>query len=104
MHVAFTYKDILQEEVLLGDEIVIGRHEGDIDVDLDLNFRFDRLVSHRHARIWIKDGVCWIEDLDSRNGTLVNGLAMERAQHGSSVRAMKSLSAKQKFTWISLQM
>ena len=77
MHVAYTYKDILQEEVLLGDEIVIGRHEGDIDVDVDLNFRFDRLVSHRHARIWIKDGVCWIEDLGSRNGTLVNGLAME---------------------------
>ena len=77
MHVAYTYKDILQEEVLLGDEIVIGRHVGDIDVDLDLNFRFDRLVSHRHARIWMKDGVCWIEDLGSRNGTLVNGLAME---------------------------
>ena len=77
MRVAYAYKDILQEETFLGDEIVIGRYEENIDVDLDLNFRFDRLVSHRHARIWIKDGVCWIEDLGSRNGTLVNGLAME---------------------------
>src|SRR5215475_627476 len=77
MHVAYTYKGIRHEEVLLGDEIVIGRQQGDIDVDLDLNFQFDRLVSHRHARIWIKDGVCWIEDLGSRNGTLVNGLALE---------------------------
>src|SRR5262245_8339492 len=77
MHVAYTYKGILHEEVLLGDEIVIGRQQGDIDVDLDLNFRFDRLVSHRHARIWIKEGVCWVEDLGSRNGTLVNGLALE---------------------------
>jgi adenylate cyclase len=77
MHVAYTYKNILQEEMFLGDEILIGRHEGDVDVGLELNFRFDRLVSHRHARIWVKDGACWIEDLGSRNGTLVNGFAME---------------------------
>ena len=49
MHIAYTYKGILHEEALLGDEVVMGRHQGDVDVDLDLNFRFDRLVSHRHA-------------------------------------------------------
>src|SRR6266545_4067840 len=75
MHVVYSYKDILQEEVLLNDGIVIGREEGGVDVDLDL--RFDRLVSHRHARIWVRDGACWLEDLGSRNGTSVNGVAME---------------------------
>jgi hypothetical protein len=75
MHVAYSYKDILQEEVLFNDEIVIGREEGGVDVDLDL--RFDRWVSHRHARVWVRDGACWLEDLGSRNGTSVNGVAME---------------------------
>jgi adenylate cyclase len=75
MHVVYSYKDILQEEVLFNDEIVIGREEGGVDVDLDL--RFDRWVSHRHARVWMRDGACWLEDLGSRNGTSVNGVAME---------------------------
>lgn len=71
MHVVFSYKDILSEEVELRDDIIVGRHEGGVDVALDL--RFDRLVSHRHARLWIEDGCYWIEDLGSRNGTSVNG-------------------------------
>jgi len=75
MHVVYSYKDILQEEVLLGDEIIVGRKEGAVDVNLDL--RFDPWVSHRHARIWVRDSACWIEDLGSRNGTSVNGIAMQ---------------------------
>jgi adenylate cyclase len=75
MHVDYSYKDILQEQVFCADDIVIGRHEAGVNVDLDL--RFDRSVSHRHARIWVSDGACWIEDLGSRNGTLINGVRME---------------------------
>ncbi len=74
MQVVYSYRDTFQEELLLGNEIVIGRQEAEGGVDVDL--RFDRLVSHRHARIWVKDGACWIEDLDSRNGTFVNGAAL----------------------------
>ena len=75
MHVAYFYKDILQDQMLCADDIVIGRNDTDIHVDVDL--RFDRSVSHRHARIWVSDETCWIEDLGSRNGTLINGMRME---------------------------
>ena len=33
----------------------------------------DMLVSRKHAEILERDGECWIRDLDSRNGTYVNG-------------------------------
>lgn len=33
----------------------------------------DRLVSRRHARLFYKNGKWFIEDLGSRNGTIVNG-------------------------------
>jgi adenylate cyclase len=75
MHVVYSYKDVIREERLFGDEIVVGRDEGDPEVDLDL--RFDRWVSHRHARIWLSDGALWVKDLGSRNGTSVNGMAVE---------------------------
>src|SRR5262245_59937267 len=85
MHVAYFYKDILQDQIVCADDIVIGRNDTDIHVDVDL--RFDRSVSHRHARIWVSDGACWVEDLGSRNGTLINGMRMEprsaQVIHGS---------------------
>jgi class 3 adenylate cyclase len=71
MHVVYSYRDGLREEVFCGDDIIIGRHEAGANVDLDL--RFDHLVSHIHARLWVGDGGCWIEDLGSRNGTYING-------------------------------
>lgn len=33
----------------------------------------DKYVSRRHARIFYRDGSWYIEDLDSSNGTIVNG-------------------------------
>jgi S1-C subfamily serine protease len=36
-------------------------------------------VSHHHARVRLDDGVPWIEDLGSKNGTLVNGKRRDRA-------------------------
>ncbi len=37
----------------------------------------DTLVSKRHAEIGVKeDGSCWIRDLGSKNGTMVNGLPL----------------------------
>src|SRR5512147_2353331 len=71
MRIIYSYKDVFEDEVLLGDEVVVGRTEMGVAVDLDL--KFDRGVSHRHARIWLKEGQCCIEDLGSKNGTLING-------------------------------
>jgi adenylate cyclase len=75
MRIFYCYKNILEEEKTFGDNIIVGRHEGGADVDLDL--RFDRGVSHKHARVWIEGGQCWVEDLGSRNGTTVNGESIE---------------------------
>src|SRR5437867_2235843 len=49
------------------DHVVIGRQKADLDLTPDLQ------VSQTHARITVEDGGWWIEDLESRNGTFVNG-------------------------------
>lgn len=49
------------------DSFVIGRDE---ECDLVLN---DRAISRQHARIWREEGQFYIIDLESKNGTWVNG-------------------------------
>ena len=57
----------------LGNEITLGR--GDTcGVHLD-----DTYVSTIHARIFNTKGTFMVEDLDSRNGTLLNGLPLAPA-------------------------
>ncbi|MEM7259392.1 MAG: FHA domain-containing protein, partial [Pseudomonadota bacterium] len=46
--------------------LLIGREHADIIIPVPA-------VSRRHAKIAVKTGYCTIEDLDSRNGTAVNG-------------------------------
>ncbi len=50
-----------------GDSLVVGRAS---DSDLVIE---DRFLSRRHSRIFRRDGRLMIEDLGSRNGTLLNG-------------------------------
>jgi hypothetical protein len=52
----------------------IGRGE-----DCDVSFE-DSLVSRRHARIVLQGDAAVIEDLDSRNGVLVNGKRIDRPE------------------------
>jgi VWFA-related protein len=52
---------------LTGQELTIGRGPENALV------LADPLVSRRHARVLYEDGAYWVEDLASRNGTLVNG-------------------------------
>lgn len=57
---------------LLGSESVIGRSaENDVSVP-------DETVSARHAKISYQKGSWWLEDLDSRNGTLLNQSVVEQ--------------------------
>jgi len=49
-------------------ECLIGRAE-----DNDLCLGLDPTVSSHHARLIRSGGECWLEDLQSRNGTLVSG-------------------------------
>jgi pSer/pThr/pTyr-binding forkhead associated (FHA) protein len=55
-----------------GQEIVIGRSS---ELDMVL---VEEMVSRKHARINLSDGVINIEDLGSTNGTFVNGEKVER--------------------------
>lgn len=57
-----------------GQEIVIGRSS---ELDMVL---VEEMVSRKHARIALSDGVITIEDLGSTNGTFVNG---EKVDHGT---------------------
>ena len=56
---------------LKSGSLVIGRNPRCCDVVLD-HFA----VSREHARITVADGVAYLEDLDSRNGVLLNGRAV----------------------------
>lgn len=55
-------------------ELLVGRHL-DCDVVVD-----DRTVSRRHARLRFRDGHWVLRDLDSTNGTRVNGTSVVRCR------------------------
>ena len=61
------------ETFVLTDELTIGRGGG-CGIVLD-----DGFVSQVHARLYLRDGNAYVEDLGSRNGTLVNGQALQGA-------------------------
>ncbi|MBN1873765.1 MAG: FHA domain-containing protein [Anaerolineae bacterium] len=43
------------------------------ELDLTTDGGLEQGVSRRHARIYMRDGTCFVEDLDSTNGTFLNG-------------------------------
>ena len=53
--------------------ICIGRVQGDINIPV-------AAVSRRHAQLHVNAGVCAIEDLDSQNGTAVNGKLLDSGE------------------------
>ena len=61
------------ETFALDGELTVGRGGG-CAIVLD-----DSFVSQVHARVYVRDGDAYVEDLDSRNGTLVNGQALQGA-------------------------
>ena len=56
------------------DDLLLGRHRG-CDIVLD-----DLSVSRRHARLRFRDGHWVLQDLQSKNGTLLNRAAVVRCQ------------------------
>lgn len=64
-HCRLTWGD--REVALVEGENIVGR-DPDVAVWIDLNS-----VSRHHARVVVADGAARLEDLGSKNGTLVNG-------------------------------
>jgi pSer/pThr/pTyr-binding forkhead associated (FHA) protein len=65
--------------VSVHDYTVIGRADGsenDADVDLNPYGAFQNGVSRRHAAISHDKGAIYIEDLESTNGTRINGFQL----------------------------
>ena len=58
----------VERSVEVVTSVLIGRAE-ECEVHLD-----DPLVSRRHASVSFADGKLWLEDLESRNGVIVNGV------------------------------
>ena len=78
IHIDLT-TDAGQEELVYDlDEIFIGRKHPEREIHVDLSS--DLKVSRTHARIWRTRGICWVEDLNSTHGTLVNGEALSGAR------------------------
>jgi len=50
------------------------------DLECDLLIGGDDSVSRRHAELAVRAGFCLVRDLDSCNGTLLNGRFVERAR------------------------
>lgn len=65
-------KQIVKRVPVKGTRITIGR-QSDCDVVLP-----DRTISHHHARITVVRDDCFLEDLDSTNGTYVNQYAVQQ--------------------------
>ena len=57
-------------------KVIVGRPSSTVG-NPDLDMRPDKNVSRRHACIWQESGFYWIEDLGSRLGVKVNGLAIK---------------------------
>lgn len=74
---------VLVQEVAVGEEpLVAGRAE-------DAGLRLDSpIVSREHARLTRRDGVLIVEDLDSANGTFVEGKRVERATLADGARVV----------------
>jgi pSer/pThr/pTyr-binding forkhead associated (FHA) protein len=71
------YRDIRH---LIGEEVVLGREEGDIV------FRDDAFMSRRHAAVTWDGRRAQITDLGSSNGTFVRILGPTALKHGDHVR------------------
>lgn len=56
----------------VGEGVVIGRKAGEADIVI----AYEKSVSARHCRIFERDGKFYVEDLQSSNGSLLNGILL----------------------------
>ena len=78
IYVDMTLMGNVSQSVFDLEEIFIGRKNEDQDIHVDLSG--DLKVSRVHARVWRTREICWVEDLKSTHGTLVNGETLNGAR------------------------
>ena len=71
MQVSYQYQGKWRIKSLSEAVVMVGRPNAQSEIGIDLSP--DTTVSRLHARVWLENGVCWLEDLGSRYGTKVNG-------------------------------
>ena len=71
MQVSYQYQGTWRIKSLSEAVVVVGRPNSQSEIGIDLSP--DTTVSRVHAKIWLADDLCWVEDLGSRYGTTVNG-------------------------------
>src|SRR5204863_411969 len=92
LRVSVTFDGQERQKSFHKSEIFIGRANGVAKPDLDLSP--DVNVSRRHARVWLEDGDCWIEDLSSKFGTQV-----DEEPAVSEPLARRTLAEQKGFIW-----
>jgi pSer/pThr/pTyr-binding forkhead associated (FHA) protein len=79
---AITSGPATSKKVTIERDLTVGRLGADLSID-------DPLLSRRHARFVVRDGRLFVNDLDSTNGTFVNGLRIDdemRVHGGDTVK------------------
>ena len=71
MQISYQYQGKWHIKKLSADVVTVGRPNNREGIHIDLSP--DTTVSRLHARVWLENEVCWLEDLGSRYGTKVNG-------------------------------
>jgi len=83
---------------IVDDLFAIGRSEAPF-----ADYPRDRVIrlSRRHARIFSEHGAVYVADLDSKNGTTVNGVAvrMTPSRTGCSRKVVPAYKKPQRQTW-----
>ena len=72
MRIVACYRDTEKTWEVREPGVVFGRADEKSEAVLDLSP--DKKVSREHGRIWEEGGFYWIEDLNSKGGTRLNGL------------------------------
>jgi pSer/pThr/pTyr-binding forkhead associated (FHA) protein len=86
MQISYQYQGKWHLKSLSEAIVVVGRPNAQEEIGIDLSP--DTTVSRIHAKIWLANGLCWIEDLGSRYGTTINGTritARQQLQEGDSI-------------------
>ena len=86
MQVSYQYQGKWRIKSLSEVVVMVGRPNAQSEIGIDLSP--DTTVSRVHAKIWLADELCWIEDLGSKYGTKVNGAtiaARQQLQDGDSI-------------------